>query len=51
MKLLYPEEHLSCVNYLKDRSVGFSIQYLHKNEEFLLLDKKMNYILFYRAER
>lgn len=49
MKLLYPEEHLSCVNYLKDRSVGFSIQYLHKNEEFFLLDKKMNYILFLQS--
>ncbi len=49
MKLLYPEEHLSCVNYHSDKSVGFSFHSLSKDEDFMLLDKKMNYILFLQS--
>ncbi|MEF9930678.1 MAG: hypothetical protein RSC28_02300 [Bacteroidales bacterium] len=49
MKLLYPEEHISCVNYLKDKSIGFSIQSLKKDEDFVLLDKEMHYIIFLQS--
>lgn len=46
MKLLYPEEHLSCVNYRLDKSIGFSLRTLRKGEEFILLDRSRHYILF-----
>lgn len=49
MKLLYPEEHISCVNYLTDKTIGFSIQSLNKDEDFVLLDKNMHYIIFLQS--
>lgn len=49
MKLLYPEEHLSCVNYLKDKTIGFSLQSINKDEDFALLDKSLHYILFLQS--
>lgn len=49
MKLLYPEEHLSCVNYVKDKTIGFSLQSINENEDFVLLDSSMHYILFLQS--
>lgn len=49
MRLLYPEEHLSCVNYRLDKSVGFRVCSLPKGEIFQLLDKNMNYIIFLQS--
>jgi len=46
MKLLYGQEHLSCVNYVTKKSIGFSIHMLLKGDEFALPDKSENYIVF-----
>ena len=46
MKLLYAQEHLSCVNYTTKKSIGFSIHMLIKGDVFALPDKSENYIVF-----
>jgi AraC-like DNA-binding protein len=46
MKLLYAQEHLSCVNYVTNKSIGFSIHMLLKGDVFALPDKSENYIVF-----
>jgi len=46
IKPLYLQEHLSCVNYVTKKSIGFSIHMLPKEEEFVLPDRSENYIVF-----
>lgn len=46
MKLLYAQEHLSCVNYVTNKAIGFSVHMLSKGDNFALPDKEENYIIF-----
>ncbi|MCI1719920.1 MAG: hypothetical protein LKM37_02685 [Bacteroidales bacterium] len=46
MKLLYAQEHLSCVNYVTNKAIGFSIHMLLKGDIFAIPDKTENYIVF-----
>jgi AraC-like DNA-binding protein len=46
MKLLYPQEHLACKNYVSDFSIGFSNREVKKGEIIKSSDKYFNYLIF-----
>lgn len=46
MKLLYLNEHLSCLNYQMDSDVGFSCQQLEENEIYRIDNSKSSCTLF-----
>ena len=46
MKLLYLNEHLSCLNYQVDSDLGFTCQQLEENEEYRIDNSKSPCTLF-----
>ncbi len=46
MKLLYLNEHLSCLNYQMDSDMGFSCQQLEENEIYRIDNSKSSCTLF-----
>ena len=50
MKLLYLNEHLSCLNYQMNSDVGFTCQQLEKDEVYRIDNSKSSCTLFIIAE-
>ena len=48
MKLLYLNEHLSCLNYQMNSDVGFSCQQLEENEVYRIDNSRSSCTLFRR---
>lgn len=46
MKLLYLNEHLSCLNYQMNSDVGFSCQQLEENEVYRIDNSRSSCTLF-----
>jgi AraC-like DNA-binding protein len=46
MELLYPEEHLTCKNYVSDFHIGFSYRDMERGDKLSFSDKYFNYFLF-----
>lgn len=46
MKLLYLNEHLSCLNYQMNSDVGFTCQQLEKDEVYRIDNSKSSCTLF-----
>lgn len=46
VKLLYPEEHIKCLHYVSDKRCFFKHHILKQQEEFLLIDKHCNHLIF-----
>ena len=46
MQILYPQEHLTCKNYVSDFHIGFNCREIKKGESIHSEDKYFNYMFF-----